>query len=186
MIRPVPPGSMGLVLQPYWSPGLFTDLEAKGTITGFSEIHTRAHLYRSILEGLAYALKEGAMLIERKNGVALESLRVSGGGSQSPTAMQITADVFGLPAVRPHTYETSTLGAAIVAAVGLKLYDGFADALKAMTRARDRFDPIPQNSRIYEELFHRVYRKMYRRLRPLLKEIREITGYPEDPSGDET
>ena len=183
MIRPVPPGSMGLVLQPYWSPGIFTDCEAKGTITGFGEIHKRAHLYRSILEGLTYALKEGAMLIEKKNGVALESLRVSGGGSQSPTVMQITADVFGLPASRPHTYETSTLGAAIVAAVGLKLYDGFDGALKAMTRARDRFEPIPENSRIYQEIFHRVYRKMYRKVRPLLKEIQEITGYPEDPSG---
>ena len=186
MIRSVPPGSMGLVLQPYWSPGIFTDHTAKGTITGFGEIHTRAHLYRSILEGLTYALKEGAMLIEKKNGVAMESLGVSGGGSQSPTVMQITADVFGLPAVRPHTYETSTLGAAIVAAVGLKLYDGFHDALNAMTRARDQFDPIPENSRIYEELFNRVYRKMYGRARPLLKEIQEITGYPEDASGGES
>ena len=182
MIRPVPPGSMGLVLQPYWSPGIFTDYEAKGTITGFGEIHTRAHLYRSILEGLTYALKEGAMLIEKKNRVAMESLRVSGGGSQSPTAMQITADVFGLPAVRPHTYETSTLGAAIVAAIGLKFYGGFRDALNAMTRQRDQFEPIPENRRLYEELFHRVYRKMYGKMRPLLKEIQQITGYPGDPS----
>ena len=43
--------------------------------------------------------------------------------------------------------------------------------------------PIPENSRIYQEIFHRVYRKMYRKVRPLLKEIQEITGYPEDPSG---
>jgi len=181
MIRPVPPGSMGLVLQPYWSPGIFTDYEAKGTITGFGEIHTRAHLYRSILEGLTYGLKEGAMLIEKKNGVAMESLRVSGGGSQSPTAMQITADVFGLPAVRPHTYETSTLGAAIVAAVGLKLYGGFREALNAMTGSRDQFEPIPENSRIYQELFHRVYRRVYRKMKPLLKEIQEITDYPAAP-----
>jgi sugar (pentulose or hexulose) kinase len=182
MIRTVPPGSMGLVLQPYWTPGIFTDYEAKGTITGFGEVHTRAHLYRAILEGLTYGLKEGAMLIERKSGVAMESLRVSGGGSQSPTAMQITADVFGLPAVRPHTYETSTLGAAIVAAVGLKIYGSFRDALKAMTRPRDQIEPIPENNQIYQELFQRVYRKLYPRMRPLLKEIQEITGYPEDTS----
>jgi len=181
MIRTVPPGSMGLVLQPYWTPGIFTEYEAKGTITGFGEVHTRAHLYRAILEGLTYGLKEGAMLIEKKSGVAMESLRVSGGGSQSPTAMQITADVFNLPAVRPHTYETSTLGAAIVAAVGLKLYAGFPDALKSMTRARDQFDPIAENSHLYRELFERVYRKLYRRMRPLLKEIQQITGYPERP-----
>jgi sugar (pentulose or hexulose) kinase len=121
------------------------------------------------------------MLIEKKNGVAMESLRVSGGGSQSPAAMQITADVFALPAVRPHTYETSTLGAAIVAAVGLQLYGGFREALEGMTRPRDQFDPIPENSRIYQELFHRVYRKMYGRMKPLLKDIQQITGYPADP-----
>lgn len=181
MIHTIPAGSMGLVLQPYWTPGIFTDYEAKGTITGFGEIHTRAHLYRAILEGLAYGLKEGALLIEKKCGVPMRSLRISGGGSQSPTAMQITADVFALPALRPHTYETSTLGAAIVAAVGAKCYPGFGAALQEMVRTRDQFDPIPENCRVYEELFERVYRRLYARVRPLLREIQRITGYPEKP-----
>ena len=54
------PGSMGLILQPYWSPGVrIPGPEAKGAIIGFGDVHTRAHLYRAIIEGLAYALREG-------------------------------------------------------------------------------------------------------------------------------
>ena len=61
LVRAVPPGSMGLTLQPYWSPGVrIPGPEAKGAIIGFGDVHTRAHLYRAILEGLAYALRDGA------------------------------------------------------------------------------------------------------------------------------
>ncbi len=118
LIQAVPPGSMGLMLQPYWSPGVkIPGPEAKGAIVGFGDVHTRAHIYRAMLEGLAYALREGALRTEKRNGVRIERLRVSGGGSQSTSAMQITADIFDLPVERPNTYETSALGAAIDAAV---------------------------------------------------------------------
>src|SRR5208337_301555 len=133
LIRQIPPGSFGLTLQPYWSPGVkIPGPEAKGAIIGFGDVHTRAHIYRAILEGIAYALKEGAKRTETKNGVPITRLRVAGGGSQSREAMQLTADVFDLPAERPHTYETSALGAAMDAAVGLKIYPDFSGAVRAM------------------------------------------------------
>jgi len=179
LVDRVPPGSMGLVLQPYWSPGLkVPGPEAKGAIIGFGDVHTRAHLYRAILEGLTYALREGKERIERRSGVKMTELRVSGGGSQSHAAMQITADVFGLPAARPHLYETSGLGAAIDAAVGLKLHPDFPSAIKAMTRVSQVFEPDPKTHAIYEGLYESVYKQMYRQLRPLYEKIREITGYP--------
>ncbi len=84
--------------------------EAKGAIIGFGDVHTRAHLYRAIIEGIAYALRDGKERLEKRNRAPVLELRVSGGGSQSDAVMQITADVFGLPAVRPHTFETSGLG----------------------------------------------------------------------------
>lgn len=179
LIQAIPPGSMGLTLQPYWSPGFNTDADAKGAIIGFGDVHTRAHIYRSILEGLGYALKEGMLLAQKKNRVAVKSLRVCGGGSQSNVAMQITADIFGIPAQRPHTFETSALGAAIDAAVGLKMYPDFEAAVKAMARPGDVFEPIRKNTEVYGELFERVYLKMYRNLRSIYNDIREITGYPE-------
>ena len=175
----VPPGSMGLMLQPYWTPGIrVPGREAKGAIIGFGDVHTRAHVYRAILEGLAYALREGKERIERRSGTRITELRVSGGGSQSDAAMQLTADIFGLPTSRPHVYETSGLGAAIDAAVGLGLYPDFASAIAAMTRVGKVFEPIAANHAVYERLYREVYLKMYRRLQPMYRDIARITGYP--------
>jgi sugar (pentulose or hexulose) kinase len=179
LVAAVPPGAQGLVLQPYWSPGLkVPGPEAKGAVVGFGDIHTRAHLYRAILEGLAYGLREGKERLERRIGHPITELRVSGGGSQSDVMMQLSADIFGLPAIRPHVFETSGLGAAIDAAVGLKLHPDFDTAVREMTRVGRIFDPDPQARGLYDNLYRRVYLKLYDRLKPLYKEIRDITGYP--------
>jgi sugar (pentulose or hexulose) kinase len=179
LVEQVPPGSMGLMLQPYWSPGLkMPGPEAKGAIIGFGDVHTRAHVYRAMLEGLAYALREGKERTEKRTRVPITELRVSGGGSQSDAAMQLTADVFGLPTARPHIYETSGLGAAINAAVGLGLHPDFDTAVREMTHIGEVFTPNPTTRDIYDGLYHRVYKQMYGRLKPLYEEIREITGYP--------
>jgi len=161
------------VLQPYWSPGLkLPGPEARGAIIGFSDVHTRAHVYRAILEGLTYALREGAERTARRSGVRPTELRVVGGGSQSDAAMQITADVFGLPASRPHTYEASGLGAAMDAAVGVGLHPDFPTAVKEMTRVGDTFEPNPDAHAMYDELYNDVYLKLYGRLRQLYEAMR--------------
>jgi sugar (pentulose or hexulose) kinase len=179
LVEAVPPGSMGLVLQPYWSPGVkVPGPEAKGAVIGFGDIHTRAHLYRAIIEGLAYALREGGERGQKRSGVPLSEIRVAGGGSQSDAAMQITADVFGMPASRPHVYDASGLGAAIDAAIGAGIHPDFATAVAEMTHVGETFDPDPKNRAIYDGLYHEVYLKMYRRLQPMYQKIRSITGYP--------
>ena len=179
LVNSVPPGALGLTLQPFWSPGLKKPgPEAKGAIIGFGDIHTRAHFYRSILEGIAYALREGAELTQNRTHIPITELRIAGGGSQSNAAMQITADIFGLPASRPHVYEASGLGAAIVAAVGSKMYPDFSIAIQAMTHTGSTFTPNPETQFIYNELYKKVYSPMYKRLKPLYENIREITGYP--------
>jgi sugar (pentulose or hexulose) kinase len=175
-----PAGALGLTLQPYWTPGIkLPGREGKGAIIGFGDVHGRAHFYRAILEGVAYALRQGKERLEARSRTKITSLRVCGGGSQSDQVLQITADIFNLPASRPHLYEASGLGAAIDAAVGLGLYSDFASAVAAMTRPAERvFMPNPQNSALYESLYQRVYKPLYGRLRPLYKAIQEITGYP--------
>ena len=179
LVTQVPPGSMGLTLLPYWSPGIkVPGPEAKGAIIGFGDVHTRAHLYRAILEGLAYALREGKERTERRSRIPITELRVAGGGSQSDAALQLTADIFGLPTARPHTYEASGLGAAIDAAVGLGLHSDFDIAVREMTRLGKVFEPNPGAHEIYDALYRQVYKRMYGRLKPLYEEIREITGYP--------
>jgi sugar (pentulose or hexulose) kinase len=180
LVDAVPAGSMGLVLQPYWGAGLREPgPEAKGAVIGFGDVHKREHLYRSILEGLVFGLLEGFEKIQKRCGVNPTILRVSGGGSQSNAAMQIAADVFGMPAERPHTSETSGLGAAIAVATGLGWYDDMEQAVTQMVHPGDVFQPNPANHEIYQHLYRDVYLKMYPKLQPLYSRIREITGYPE-------
>jgi sugar (pentulose or hexulose) kinase len=179
LLEASPPGSMGLLLQPYWMPGVrYPGPEAKGAMVGFGDVHGRAHVYRAILEGLAYALREGAERTVRRSRVPIRELRVSGGGSQSRAAVQLFADVFGLPASRPHTHEAAGLGAAIDVMLGLGIHADPVDAVAAMVRVTDRFEPDPAANRTYEDLYRSVYLPMYDRLKPLYREIRRITGYP--------
>jgi sugar (pentulose or hexulose) kinase len=174
LVEQAPPGSDGLMLQPYWTPGVRTPgPEARGAIIGFTDAHTRAHLFRAILEGLAYALREGCERIEARTKVAVTSLRVSGGGSQSNAAMQVTADIFNRPTSRPHTFETSGLGAAIIGAVGLGLHRDFPTAVAEMTRLGATFEPNAAHAALYDELYSKVYRRMYGRLAPLYEALRE-------------
>jgi sugar (pentulose or hexulose) kinase len=174
-----PPGSQGLLLQPYWMPGIrYPGPEAKGAVIGFGDVHGRAHVYRAILEGLAYALREGAERTVKRSKVPIRELRISGGGSQSKAAVQLFADVFGLPASRPHTHEAAGLGAAIDVMLGLGIHADPVDAVAAMVRVADHFEPDPAASRLYDDLYRSVYLPMYDRLKPLYREIRRITGYP--------
>lgn len=174
-IRDIKPGCDGLLLQPFWTPGVkIPGPEARGSVVGFTDNHGRGHLYRAILEGLAFALREGAEHIQRRGKLKLNTIRVSGGGSQSDTAMQITADVFGLPAARPHTYETSGLGAAMVLAVGLGIYGNFEQAAANMTRVGKVFQPIPANRDHYDKLYRRIYLKIYKRLAPLYRDLHQL------------
>lgn len=179
LVKDIPAGSLGLMLQPYWNPGVREPgPEAKGAIIGFGDAHTRGHVYRAILEGLAYALRDGKEQLERTSKTTIDQLRVSGGGSQSDVAMQLTADIFNLPAIRPHTFETSGLGAAMNVAVGLGHYSDYAEAVAKMTRDGKVFSPNPKARDTYEQLYTRVYQRMYKQLKSLYKDIKDITGYP--------
>jgi sugar (pentulose or hexulose) kinase len=175
LVWAVPPGAEGLVLQPYWNPGVrVPGPEAKGSIIGFSDVHTRAHIYRAILEGIAYALREATERTVKRSGVPITELRVSGGGSQSDAAMQLTADIFNLPAMRPHTYETSGLGAAINGMVGMGIHADYARAVDAMVHTGAVFQPDAATHAIYDDLYQQVYKQMYKRLRPLYRAMKGI------------
>lgn len=176
LLKAVAPGSEGLLVQPYWSAGACpAGPEARGAIIGFNDVHTRAHIYRAIIEGIAYALRQGKEELERRSGQVIRQLRVSGGGSQSDQVMQITADIFGMEVERPHTYESSGLGAAIAAAVGAGMYPDFATATAHMTRVRDRFVPNAVHQATYDQLYKNVYRNMYSGLKPSYQALQAIT-----------
>lgn len=178
MIQEIPAGSMGLTLQPFWSPGIKTPgREAKGSIIGFGDVHTKAHIYKAILEGITYALKSGAIQTQKKTGHKITELRVSGGGSQSDAAMQLTANIFNLPTHRPHTFETSSLGAAMLGYIGLGVHT-IESAIKEMTRFEKTFTPQKEEVEVYKQIYQDVYLEIYPQLKPIYKKIQKITGYP--------
>lgn len=172
------PGSMGLVLQPYWGAGLKMP-EARGAIIGFGDIHSRAYLYRAIIEGLSYALRDAAEKIEKVSKVPIEKVMVAGGGSRSDFVCQILSNVLNREIFRGEIYEGSGLGAAIVGFTGLKYYRDFNEAVKNMVRYSKKFEPQKEYVQLYSQLYERIYKKIYKRLRPLYKIMQNITGYPE-------
>ena len=168
-------GADGLMLQPYWNPGVrIPGPEARGSVIGFTEAHSRAHLYRAIIEGLAYALRDGKERLEKRSGTKMKRLAVAGGGSQSDAVMQIIADVFNLPAERPALYEASGLGAAIIGSVALKMHDDMDCATKAMTRIGKVFEPNPENAKLYDRLYMEIYAKLYDRMKPIYDTMKDM------------
>ena len=170
----IPPGSNGLIVQPYWGPGLSRPL-ARGAIVGFSDIHTRDHLYRAIIEGIAYSLREGLEGIEKSQRNKIKELRISGGGSQSDDICQITADIFGLPVSRVQTFETTSLGASIGVFVAAKHFANIEDATKAMSHKGKTFYPNEIAKKQYDYLYKNVYVKMYPQLKGVYKDINKFS-----------
>ena len=145
---------------------------------GFGDMHGRSHMYRAIVEGITHALYDAARRIAKRNHTPIMHLRVAGGGARSDAVMQITADIFGLTAERPHVTEASGLGAAINVAVGMGLQPDYETAVARMVRVGDTFTPNTENHALYAEIHEQVYSGMYKRLAPMYRSIREITGYP--------
>ena len=174
-LEQIPPGSDGLVLQPYWGPGLRRPL-AKGGIIGWSDIHTREHLYKSIIEGIVYALREGLESIEKSQRHKIKELMISGGGSQSDAICQITADIFGLPVSRVQTFETTSLGAAIATFVALGEFNNTEKAMAAMSHKTVTFSPNELAHQQYDDLYKKVYLKMYPRLKNVYRHINKFTN----------
>lgn len=172
------PGAMGLTVQPYWTPGL-GEKDAKGAVIGFGDVHKKEHFYRAVIEGLAYGLLDGMDKLQKRGNLKFRELTVSGGASQSSEICQITADIFNLPLKRGKTFETSGLGTAIIIAFGVGAYENIEQAVENMVHYRQTFEPDSKNANLYNRLFTEVYQKMYKRLEPLNKKIREITNYPE-------
>ncbi|MFA6755423.1 MAG: FGGY-family carbohydrate kinase [Bacilli bacterium] len=166
----IPPGSDGLVLQPYWGPGLHRPL-AKGSVIGFYDAHTKFHIYRAIIEGIAYGLKEGLLGIEKKTHVKVTSLTIAGGGSKSDAICQITSDIFNLPIYKSETYESSSLGCAMSQFISQGIFKNDNEAKSNMVRYLKTFVPNKDAAKEYKYLFNNVYSKIYPKLKNIYKTL---------------
>ncbi len=150
----VPIGCEGLVTVPYWSGSMTPhwDSEARGVIAGFTASHTRGHVYRAMMEGIA--LEQSLITAEIEKAVSpIDHFVAIGGGAASPLWCQILADCSGRPVLRSDTVEASSLGAAIAAAKGAGWYGTITDAAAAMAgKFTASFTPDDRAHARYKEL----------------------------------
>jgi xylulokinase len=163
----VAPGSGGLLWLPYLMGERTPHLDplARGLWFGLTASHTRAHLIRSILEGVAFSLRDSLEIFQELQ-IPVEQIRASGGGSRSFPWRQIQADVFGKEIVTLRTSEGSALGAALLAGVGAKIYSSVQESARAAIEVKERLTPLLKNVRIYDQ-----YYQVYRRLYPVVQEL---------------
>lgn len=171
----VPAGSDGLMTILNWLAHPDTPYK-KGVMIGFDQRHTGAHIYRSILEGIALTMKTNADLMCIELGLNLEKIIVSGGGSNSDLFMQIFADVFGLPASRTVVNGAASLGSAICAAVAVGAHESYDEAMNKMVRTRDSFMPDSKNHALYTRMNEEVYKNITRYTDEVLKKSYPIFG----------
>ena len=161
-------GAQGLVFLPCMQGAMAPEWNgaARGTFYGLSLAHSKAHMTRALLEGSAFALRD-ILEAMRASGLDVRRLTIVGGGAKGALWRQIKADVTGLPVRVPETVETTSTGAAILAAVGGEVRPTVADAVRAFVRYQpDEHAPDPQQREVYDAAYRR-YRDVYFALKPV-------------------
>ena len=164
----IEPGAEGLFVLPYWNGQLtpFWDQDARGVMFGLTGAHTSAHIYRAVLEGIAFELRFCLEEAEANLPAPIQEFIAMGGGTRSPLWCQIFADVLNRPVVLAGSDEATALGAGILAATGAGLFDSVGDAVAAMTSTTKRYEPNAQGVTTYEQRYQ-AYRLIYPALRPV-------------------
>ena len=156
-----PPGADGLLWAPYLmgerTPHL--DPNARGALVGITAQHTRAHIIRAILEGVAFSLRDSLTLFQ-EIGVPIGPIRLGGGGARSPLWQQIQADIYGMPVELIETDEGAAYGAALLAGVGIESWPSVEAACETVVRVAKRIHPNPKTVELMS-LQYNEYRKLY-------------------------
>lgn len=164
----VPAGSHGLLFLPYLqgerTPHL--DAYARGGWIGLTASHDRRHLVRSVLEGVAFSLKD-CFSILAEQGLPLEQVRATGGGAKSSLWRQIIADVLDVELVTTSAQEGPASGAALLAGVASGVYASISQACEATVRVVESTTPGPEHARVYTSLYEE-FRSLYPALKPIL------------------
>ena len=180
--RAVTPGTNGLMLVPYWNTALnpYWDAGASGIMVGWRGLHTPVHMYRAILEGIAYEQRLATTGVEEAVGEPTDRYIAFGGGARSSLWCQILADVTGKTVHLAHAPEATALGAGILAASASGLYADIPQAAQAMTRRLPQaFKPDFERWQLYNK-FYEVYKNLYPALQTHLS---RLTGLAETEAG---
>ncbi len=172
----IPPGAEELTFLPSLMGALAPtwNESARGTFAGFTLAHTRAHFFRALLEGSAYAVRDILTQMQMA-GMELYELRVMGGGAKSRLWNQIKADVTGLQVTVPEILETTALGAAFLALVGIGAYATLSEAGENIVKIREQIEPQPSDQSVYAESYAR-YRQTYFALLPVFEQAAKLVA----------
>ena len=156
-----PIGCEGLFFLPYLTGERtpYADPYARACFVGMTNRTDRNAIIRAVLEGITFGMKTQVDII-RSIGVHVEHIRLSGGGAKSKFWRQMQADMYDAPVFTVNATEGSALGAAILALVGLNVYDSASSACRAIIKTRNKISPIADNVKIYRQN-HKIYDKLY-------------------------
>lgn len=164
-----PPGSDGVVFLPYMagerSP--IWDPNAKGVYYGLDFNKTKGHMVRAAMEGVAFSLKHNLDIAE-DTGAKVEELRAMGGSANSLLWTQIKSDITGKPIVVPSSDTATTLGAVILAGVGVGVYKDFEEAVHMTVKLTRRHEPDMEKHRLYQKNYE-MYLELYESLKSLMR-----------------
>lgn len=169
LAEPIPPGCDGLVFLPYmagerspiWNP------DAKGVFYGLDFSKTKGHMVRACMEGVALSLRHNLEVAEEA-GAKAEVLRSMGGSANSLLWTQIKSDITGKPILVPSSDTATTLGAAILAGVGVGFYKSYEEAVTLTVKTTRLHTPTPEIKPTYDTLYQ-TYKTLYESLKPLMK-----------------
>jgi xylulokinase len=170
------PGAEGLLLVPYMASAQtpYWDPAARGILFGLAGHHGRQHVFRAIMEGIAFEQRLAFEGMEPRLDQPIELLLMTGGGSRSPLWRQIVADVTGKTVVACREAETTSLGAGMQAAAAAGWHGSLLEAAAAMSGVGARHTPSASTAARYDELFA-VYREIYPRTAPLHEALQRAT-----------
>ncbi|MCI9147655.1 MAG: xylulokinase [Hungatella sp.] len=170
-VENVPPGSSRLIYLPYLmgerTPHL--DADCRGVFFGLSAIHTRAHVLRSVMEGVAYSLCDCNDIL-KEMGIGVETMMACGGGGKSPVWRQMLSDLYKCSVQTVKQSEGPALGAAILAGVGCGVYESVEKACEMLISPETLCEPRQREAEVYES-YHRLYRRLYGALKEEFQEL---------------
>jgi len=164
----VVPGSKGMIFLPYLEGerAPIWDAHARGLFIGITRTHRRAHFIRSVLEGVAYSVRHLLEIAEKSVGKKVDRIRIAGGGAKIDLWNQIRADVTGRCIEKLQVVETGTLGAAMLASLGIGVFKNMKEVSRQMVHVTGLVQPVREHQKQYDKLF-KIYKKLY----PLLKSV---------------
>ncbi len=166
----VPPGSDGLIFLPYLQGERTPHLDpyARGGWIGLTASHDRRYLIRSVLEGVAFSLKDCLGIIQEQ-GLTLTQMRATGGGAKSPLWRQIITDILGVEIVTTNATEGPAFGAALLAGVASGVYSSVQEACTQTVRVLERTQPDSATASAYQQAYA-TYRALYPALKPIISQ----------------